>query len=95
MREWAAALYKFDIGLDKIVGSCSSLTDLKNEITLELKKVVSSCNVSLMRDIARLLATNAMKRAVKNRPEWKEEMSHYRTQILMELEDPSIRACTR
>jgi len=95
MREWAAALYKFDIDLDNIAEACSSLADLKNEIARELKKVVLSCDVSLVRDIARLLATSAMKRAAKNRPEWKEEMNQHRTQILMELEDPSIRACTR
>lgn len=95
MREWAANLYKFDIDLDKIAESCSSFADLKNEITLELKKVVSTCDVSLMRDIARLLATSAMKRAAKNYPERKEEMSQHRTQIFVELEDPSIRACVR
>lgn len=96
IRTWAGALYRMDeLELEGYVRGGFSPAVIEQGITNAYKRVVNSCDVRLIRDMARLLASSALKRSAKENPSWSTELNEYRNRIWQEIEDPSLKACTR
>lgn len=95
IRAWAGALYRMDIELEGYVNGSTLSGVVEQGISSTYKSLIASCDIRLVRDVARLLASSALKRAAKKNPAWLSEFDDARAQIWRDLEDPSFKACVR
>jgi hypothetical protein len=96
IRQWAAELYCADNELERCVTEFTNAKEFVAQAKKTIDVIVSCSDIGLIRDIARLLCTSAIKRAAKNRnPDIKEELMKARADMHNNLEDPSFRACVR